>query len=163
MKGAGLTVGGFYAHFASKDALVDATLAQTSTVLRERLFAGLGQKPAGDRAIVVLKRYLSAAHRDDLERGCPFPAVVGEVGSVAPQHAEALAKELEALVSELAAHLPKEHLLGRRTLAIGLVALMFGGISLSRAFRGTPLSEEILKSCRAFAELALGGKKKESR
>ena len=36
-----------------------------------------------DRAAVVLKRYLSAAHRDDTARGCPLPAVVGEVGTTA--------------------------------------------------------------------------------
>src|SRR6266511_1826540 len=75
MKGAGLTVGGFYAHFASKEALVDDALRQTAASMRERLFLRLEEKDEADRAEVVLKRYLSAAHRDAVDEGCPFPAV----------------------------------------------------------------------------------------
>src|ERR1700687_2368722 len=67
MKGAGLTVGGFYAHFASKEALVDDALRLTAERMRERLFVKLDDKDAADRAEVVLKRYLSVAHRDDVE------------------------------------------------------------------------------------------------
>src|SRR3954469_23784041 len=75
MKGAGLTVGGFYAHFSSKEALVDDALRLTAGRMRARLFARLEEKDEADRAEVVLKRYLSAAHRDEIARGCPFPAV----------------------------------------------------------------------------------------
>src|ERR1700722_228420 len=64
MKGAGLTVGGFYAHFGSKDDLIDEALRRTGARIREILFARLEEKPENDRAEVVLKRYLSAAHRD---------------------------------------------------------------------------------------------------
>src|SRR5258708_15976507 len=63
MKGAALTVGGFYAHFSSKDELVDETLRRTGATLRERLFARIEEKPEVDRAEVLLKRYLSADHR----------------------------------------------------------------------------------------------------
>src|SRR5688500_13222660 len=64
MEAAGLTVGGFYAHFDSKQSLVDDTLRRTFAEMREVLFAGLDEKPAADRAEVVLKRYLSTTHRD---------------------------------------------------------------------------------------------------
>jgi len=80
-KGAGLTVGGFYAHFLSKEMLVDDALRLTAGRTRERLFAGLDAKDASDRADVVLKRYLSTAHRDQVDEGCPFPAVIGEVST----------------------------------------------------------------------------------
>jgi AcrR family transcriptional regulator len=62
MAGAGLTVGGFYAHWPSKEALVDETLASTAEGMRERLFARLEDKPAADRAEVVVKRYLTELH-----------------------------------------------------------------------------------------------------
>src|SRR6266478_2353162 len=81
MKGAALTVGGFYAHFSSKDELVDETLRRTGAVLRERLFARLEQKLDTDRAEVLLDRYLSTEHRDGTRLGCPLPAVVGEIGT----------------------------------------------------------------------------------
>jgi TetR/AcrR family transcriptional repressor of nem operon len=150
MKGAGLTVGGFYAHFASKDALIEEALRRTGRALRERLFARLDEKPAQDRAEVVLKRYLSAAHRDVPLDGCPLPAVVGEVATTAPEHRKALAEELEALASQFEAYLPARHALTRRHLALGLVALMYGGLSLSRALRGSELSGEVLRACRAL-------------
>src|SRR6516162_9206723 len=70
MKGAGLTVGGFYSHFGSKEELIDEALRRTSDALRDRLFARIEVKPPEDRAEVVLKRYLSAAHRDEQTLGC---------------------------------------------------------------------------------------------
>src|SRR3954464_12798633 len=84
MAGADLTVGGFYAHFDSKDELIDETLRRTGGSLREGRFAGIEAKPEKARAEVILKRYLSPAHRDAQALGCPFPAVVGEIGTSAP-------------------------------------------------------------------------------
>src|SRR4051812_23535511 len=94
MKGAALTVGGFYAHFASKDEMIDEALRRTASRLRDRLFAGLEGKTA---AHVILERYLSALHRDLGRLGCPFPAVAGEVGTTAPQHTPVVSEQLEAL------------------------------------------------------------------
>jgi TetR/AcrR family transcriptional repressor of nem operon len=156
MEGAGLTVGGFYAHFASKEALVDETLAETARRMRERLFEGLAEKPAADRAEVVLKRYLSVAHRDEVDGGCPFPSVAGEVGTSAPEHAPALARELDAMAKALEAELPPELGRARRDRALGLAALMIGGLMLARATRGTPLSDELVRACRALGRAALG-------
>jgi TetR/AcrR family transcriptional repressor of nem operon len=156
MKGAALTVGGFYAHFASKDELVNEALRRTGAELRSRLFARLGEKPAADRAEVVLKRYLSAAHRDaSATLGCPLPAVVGEVGTSAPQHREVLAEQVQAMAAGLEEHLPAGRLIPRRQMAIALVALMYGGLSLARALRGTELSDEMLRACRALGAAAI--------
>jgi TetR/AcrR family transcriptional regulator, transcriptional repressor for nem operon len=157
MSGAGLTVGGFYAHFASKEALVDDAPRLTATRLRERLLAGLDAKDEAERAEVVLKRYVSAAHRDDLEGGCPFPAVIGEVATTAHEHHEVLGEQVEAFAAELRNLLPRGERLAPRHLAIGLLALMVGGLGLARALRGTPLSDEVIKACRAFGRLALRG------
>lgn len=153
MKGAALTVGGFYAHFGSKDELVAETLRGTGAKMRDGLFARLSEKPEGDRAEVVLKRYLSPAHRDAGTLGCPFPAVVGEVGTTAPQHRAVVAEQVQALIDGLAEHLP-----GRsRALATGLAALMYGGLSLSRAVKGTDLSDEVLRACRSLGSAAIRG------
>src|SRR5256712_13392988 len=81
MKGAALTVGGFYAHFSSKDELVEETLRRTGATLRERPFARLDEKSEADRAETILKRYLSPDHRDASTLACPLPAVVGEIGT----------------------------------------------------------------------------------
>jgi TetR/AcrR family transcriptional repressor of nem operon len=156
MKGAGLTVGGFYAHFGSKEALIDDVLARAAAHMRERLFARLDEKPAEDRAEVVLKRYLSPAHREDMERGCPLPAVVGEIGTTATEHRKVLGGQIEAMAGELELHLPVSAKgIPRRYVALGLVALMYGGLSISRALRGTELSDEVLKACRALGRTAV--------
>jgi TetR/AcrR family transcriptional repressor of nem operon len=160
MEGAALTVGGFYAHFSSKDEMVDETIRRTGAELRDRLFARLDEKPEGDRVEVILRRYLAAAHRDASALGCPLPAVVGEVGTTAPQHRDVLAEQVEAMTARLEEHLPGGRVTSPRPLAIGLVALMYGGLSLARALRGTELSDEVLRACRMLgATLARGGTK----
>jgi TetR/AcrR family transcriptional repressor of nem operon len=157
MKGAGLTVGGFYAHFASKAELIDEVMRRTGAELRASLFARLDEKPAADRAIVVLKRYLSAKQRDrENDSGCPLPAVVGEVGTTAPEHHLVLGEMLAALAAGMEAQLPPAPtVIPRRQLALGLVALMFGGLSLARALKGSELSDELLRACRALGSFAV--------
>ncbi len=158
MHGAKLTVGGFYAHFGSKAELIDEALRQTGARLREVLFARLDEKPVADRAVVVLKRYLSPAHRDLQTAGCALPAVVGEIATTTPEHRKALQGEVEALASGVAAQLTSATAaLPRRQLALALVALMYGGLALARALRGTELSDEMLKACRALGTLAVRG------
>jgi TetR/AcrR family transcriptional repressor of nem operon len=153
MKAAGLTVGGFYAHFPSKEALVDDVLRRTALEMRQSLFAGLDARPEADRIDVILRRYLSAAHRDEVARGCPFPAVVGEVGTTAAAHRDALAGEIAAIADELGPHVEAGPV-PRRQMALALFALMYGGLSLARALRGTALSDEIIRACRAFGRMA---------
>jgi TetR/AcrR family transcriptional regulator, transcriptional repressor for nem operon len=157
MSGAGLTVGGFYAHFDSKEALVDEALRKTAAIMRSRLFERIDEKPLTARAEVVLKRYLTAAHRDDPANGCPFPAVVGEVSTTAPAHRKVLSEQMGILADELATNMPAAKPLSeRRSIALGVIVLMYGGISLARAVKDTPLSDEILKSCRAIGKQILG-------
>jgi TetR/AcrR family transcriptional repressor of nem operon len=156
MKGAGLTVGGFYAHFGSKEELVDETLRRAGASSRDRLFAGLDDQPEKDRVEVVLKRYLSAAHRDTQTLGCPLPAVVGEVGTTACEHGRVLGGEVDALATRLEEFLPAPGA-SRRVLALGLVALMYGGLSLARALRGSGLSDEVMRACRLIGVAAARG------
>lgn len=152
MAGAGLTVGGFYAHFASKETLVDDAIRRTAAYMRKRLFDRIEDKPAAARAEVVLKRYLSAAHRDDPATGCPMPAIAGEVSTAAPEHRDVLAEQVSGLAEDLSLHLTKGDAASKRATAIGMIALMYGGISLARAVKGTELSDEILRACRAFGK-----------
>lgn len=154
MLGAGLTVGGFYAHFASKEELIDATLRRTASELCAKLFANLDAKPAAERALVVLKRYLSAAHRDDTSQGCPMPAVVSEIASGREPHGAALTEQIEALTTGLQDLVPARAPLSKRQLALALVALMYGGLTLARALRGSALSDDMLRACRALGALA---------
>jgi TetR/AcrR family transcriptional repressor of nem operon len=157
MKGAGLTVGGFYAHFDSKEGLIDEALRRTADEVRQRLFERLEDKPADKRAEVVLKRYLSIGHRDEFAQGCSLPAVVGEIATTAGEHREVLREQIAAMSAAMEGLLPATSEPPRRYLAVGLVALMYGGLSLSRALRGTTLSDDVLRACRALGVAALRG------
>jgi TetR/AcrR family transcriptional repressor of nem operon len=154
MAGAGLTVGGFYAHFLSKEALIDEALRRTARELRATLFAQLEEKPVADRAEVVLKRYLSVRHRDDPITGCPFPSITSEIATQHDAHRGVLGEQVGALIQELEPLMP-----GRgsaaRTVAVGMAALMYGGLSMARALGKTELSDEVLRACRTFGRLAL--------
>ncbi|NMO54741.1 TetR family transcriptional regulator [Actinoplanes sp. TBRC 11911] len=134
----GLTHGGFYKHFASKDALVTEAIAQAYIEQTTRL-EGFG--PAGDPATrqAALDDYLSTAHRDNPGVGCPSTGFGADVGRT-PQDAtarEAYAKGVERYAAQLGPD--------------GLAALstMVGAMILSRATAGTALSERILAEAKA--------------
>jgi len=158
MKGAGLTVGGFYAHFASKEELIDAALRRTLGGLRTKLLGGLDEKTPTERIETVLRRYLSRAHRDEVSEGCPLPAVLGEIATdERAGQREILADELTRFANELDALYPPAQGVPQRQRALAMIALMAGGLSLARAVRATPLSDEILRACRAYGRAALRG------
>ncbi len=151
MRGAGLTVGGFYAHFRSKRAM-DAEVLRTT--LSERLrhwFAGLDGADAVAWAARAVKRYLSGAHRDAPEEGCPLPSVLSEIGRADAGTRDAVAEALEAYARELAANLPPAASTTPRERALATLALCVGGLALARAWRGRPSSDEVLRACTRWA------------
>ncbi len=152
MKSAGLTVGGFYAHFESKESLVATALRRA---FRET-WEGLLRADDSDPDIVrrVLKRYLSRGHRDHPELGCALPAVVGDATHAGEPVRDAVVDVIETWSDELGAHLRSDKG-SRRQRALALIALMYGGLSLARAVRGTKLSDEILEACRQFGQASL--------
>ena len=107
---------------------------------------------ARERMVGVVRRYLSRTHRDLPEEGCPLPAVLGDVAALGEPYSGALAEELEAMAKRLG---EAAEPIGGKQLALGLLALMVGGLSLARATAGTPLSDAVLNASRALAKLAL--------
>src|SRR5438128_11029709 len=77
MPDAGLTNGAFYAHFASKEDLVATAVADQ---LREQLERYRAQASDREGVAQLVREYLSIAHRDDREHGCPSAALLDEIG-----------------------------------------------------------------------------------
>lgn len=153
MKGAGLTVGGFYGHFESKEQLFAATIqSAASTTWGLLLSSAKGDSPR-ERALHVIKGYLSRTHRDNAETGCLLPSVAPEVAREGEPYRGALEAELSGFIRAFTA------MLGggaeRREKALGLIALMYGALSLSRAVGGTPLSDEFLRAAKKLGDRAL--------
>lgn len=150
MSGAGLTTGGFYAHFPSKSAM-DAEIVQTlQSPLRG--LEGLEDAAGWDWMQRAVKRYLSVAHRDNLD-GCGYPAVLSEVGSAPSEVRQAFAEALEKRVVAFEPHVLATAGVTARERAVATMALTIGGLLLARALQGNPISEEMISACRKWAML----------
>lgn len=79
MKASGLTVGGFYKHFRSKDELLAAAIAQGFSEFDDTVYFSLQDIPHEDRWKEIVRRYLSLDHCDHPETGCPVAALAPEV------------------------------------------------------------------------------------
>lgn len=152
MHGAGMTVGGFYAHFPSKKELVVEAMRASLREAREALEAGLDDKQGSEWVEAVARRYLSRAHRDVPEHGCPLPATLADIGRTGPEVGEALSEELDAYVAELESKLGEAGAASPRDEALADLSLMVGGLTLARAVKGTALSDELLLACRRHME-----------
>jgi TetR/AcrR family transcriptional repressor of nem operon len=138
MQGAGLTVGGFYAHFRSKRAMDAEVVAAT-----------LG----GSSAPWSVDRYLSAAHRDDPDHGCAFPAVLSEIARADEPTRMAMARAIDARARNLARSYAGGRGASARQQAFATLALCVGGLALARAMRGHAASDEVLAACRKWARV----------
>jgi TetR/AcrR family transcriptional repressor of nem operon len=150
MSGAGLTVGGFYAHFESKTAM-DAELIRTMLgAMPGRWLEGLDDASGLTWLVRAVERYLSPAHRDTAG-GCGYPAVISEVSRANPAVRVAFAEAVELRVRTLAAHAPALPGVSPRERAIATLALAVGGLLLARATRGDAISDDILAATRKWA------------
>ena len=126
MRGAGLTVGGFYAHFPSKTAM-DAELVRAMLgELPGRWLRGLDDSSGLEWIERAVERYLSLAHRDNLD-GCAYPAVLSEVAKAAPEVRQAFAEALELRVRAFSTHAPALHGMSPRQRAMATIATTIGG------------------------------------
>src|SRR3989440_2243846 len=149
MTSAGLTAGGFYAHFRSKQVLLAEALELAFQRSRDHWRSRLQDRegPAWVRAHIM--SYLSQDHRDAAENGCPMPALGAEIARLSPMSREIFEQHLRGLVSALESKLDPRS--PDATRAIPAVALCVGGLLLARAVKDQALSNRILEECRAAA------------
>jgi len=153
MKGAGLTVGGFYNHYDSKEELFVEALRNAASANWDQLLKSAKGDSPRSRTLSVIRQYLSRKHRDNKETGCPLPSTAPEVAREGEPYRSALEEELSGFASSLANMIDAGA--ESREKALGLIALMYGALSLSRAVADTRLSEEFLQAGRKLAERAL--------
>lgn len=148
MQRAGMTHGGFYGHFASKDALAAevVTHALGLTVARWQKTLGEGSEGGLQR---IIDAYLSTRHRDNPGSGCVIAALSADVSRQSEPVRDAFAQELETLVDTLARFMPGQGEAGKRQAALGLLAQLVGAIVLARALGREPLSDEVLAAVSA--------------
>jgi len=149
MKRAGLTHGGFYGHFASKD---DLAAEITSRVLGrdgwlERLTGAARPSPGA-----VVRAYLSRRHRDDPGHGCLFAALGSDVVRQPRSVRRAFTDGLRLRVEALRRVLPGRSAAARRREALAMLSGLVGALILSRAVDDPKLSDEILEAAASMLE-----------
>ncbi len=134
MKAAGLTHGGFYKHFESKDQLVAEAYARAVDATIDAMSA----HPTLEGAAAA---YLSAGHRDDPASGCPLAAIGSELSRADEKTRAVATAGFERLVAVLAGKSDTED---ARRRALVTVSTMIGALTLSRVVSDPELSAEIL-------------------
>jgi TetR/AcrR family transcriptional repressor of nem operon len=142
MKAAGLTHGGFYGHFNSKDDLVAQTIAH----------ALAGDTVGEDDFSAYVGSYLSPRHRNNATDGCPTAGLAAAIRHQTPQARSAMTEGLRAQIARIDKALPDQGQdpADRRRAAIGSWAAMVGAVILARAIDDPELSDEILEQTRAW-------------
>lgn len=143
MSDAELTNGAFYAHFTSKDDLVAHVVADQLRAQHD----ALGSLPAGRAALAEYVRgYLSPAHRDQPNTGCPSAALLDEIGRCDDAVRDAYTRGIQSVVDVIATHLSPHDPSAARSTALGLITLLVASLQLARAVSDREVSDDILES-----------------
>ncbi len=144
MKEAGLTHGGFYAHFDSREALVIEAFPDAMDRSTER-WRKLGEStPPEKRLAAIVESYLTPLHRDDPGHGCAIPTLGAEIARASPKTRKAFAAKLEQMIEMLSAQIPELPRKAARKQAIAAIAILMGTLVLARIAGSGEFSDEIL-------------------
>src|SRR5882757_5057090 len=148
MKLAGLTHGGFYAHFESReDLVVEAfVLAMDRTIANWRKL--LETVPVEQRFDALVESYLSPRHRDDRAHGCVLPALGADIARSSKKVQRIFARKFDEMIAVVAGFFPGKPPKQARQMAAAALATMMGSIALARAVGDDRLSDEILAAGR---------------
>jgi TetR/AcrR family transcriptional repressor of nem operon len=150
MGAAGLTHGGFYGHFESKDVLAGVAVAHAFEQSAERWRKRTAGRTGAAARAAIVEAYLTPQSLKKVGLGCPTVALASDVArepAAAPIRAAYL-EGLESLVDLLAATEPHADAAARRGAALADYATMVGALTLARATESAPLAGEILAAAR---------------
>ncbi len=159
MAEAGLTHGGFYSHFSSKEDLVKAAMEEAARTSRERFARRIEE--GGLEAWI--RFYMRPEHRDHPEKGCAVAALASEIARHPNSSRAGFTGRLKEIIPDIASHLPTtQAAAARRKTAVGIFATMAGAVQMARAVNDPVLSDEILEAGIATALTLAGIKPKVS-
>jgi TetR/AcrR family transcriptional regulator, transcriptional repressor for nem operon len=147
MSAAGLTHGGFYRHFDSKDALVRECLANALDSLRASIETATARRPGRAGVLLAIDDYLSAAHRDG-EATCPFVSLGSELARANDEVRNAASAGFLQLADVIASHLDDRSPAAAKKEALVLLSSMVGAMTMARLVSDKDASAVILTQMR---------------
>lgn len=156
MAKAGLTHGGFYAHFKSKDDLVAAAVGEMFNDARIRLARETGDRPPAEGLIAYIDFYLSPRHRDARATGCPITALAADLARLEGRARDQYGQGVAGLAGRLAGLLKELGHQDAEALGRSMVAELVGALSLARAVADPNQSDLILATSRGALKRRLG-------
>ena len=156
MQAAGLTHGGFYAHFPSKEVFLTESLNEVfcqSRERRSRIVEGLGPRGA---LSAYIDFYVSKSHRDNPASGCPLVALNSDLPRQPRKFRAAFDAGVKRLVGELTQWIAAIGIEDAEKVAVSVLSAMVGAVALSRAVSDLDLSDELLHAARAGVKARLG-------
>jgi TetR/AcrR family transcriptional regulator, transcriptional repressor for nem operon len=144
MKLAGLTHGGFYGHFESREALVIEAFASAMDRTMSHWLELMKEMPVEQRFDAFVEAYLRPGHRDDRARGCVLPALGSDIARPGQKTRRAFAGKFDEMIEMVARLFPDKPLNEARQIAAAALATLMGSIALARAVGDKKLSDEIL-------------------
>jgi len=156
MRNAGLTHGGFYAHFESKDDLVAAAIGQMFEQSRARFLHEVKDYPPARALDAYVEFYLSPGHRDARASGCPIPALAADLPRLDRAARTRFAEGVAALTRAVAGRVEQLGHAEPEALARSVVAEMVGALSLARVEPDEQKSNQMLADSREMVRKRLG-------
>jgi AcrR family transcriptional regulator len=153
MKDAGLTHGGFYAHFPSREAMLAEAIdraAGESVAMMERIAS---VSPPEQALQAMMEAYLSKAHLEAIETGCATAALGSETPRQVPEVRRAATRRIKQMIDVVARQSPEWGQPGAHEQALVILATMVGALTLARAVDDPKLSDALREA--ALKHLAL--------
>jgi TetR/AcrR family transcriptional repressor of nem operon len=150
MRDAGLTHGGFYKHFASKDELLMQSLSEAFREIAERLTQAGERSQPGTVWKAIVKAYLSPEHCDHAEYGCPLAALAPELGRAGKAMKAEIFGELTKYKSRMLPFMPGRRIADKERAFFAIFSTMIGAIGIARVLPDKAARAKVLASARDF-------------
>jgi len=141
MKEAGLTHGAFYAHFASREAMLTEAAGRACAESAAAVADAVAKVPPDMALATILRGYLSRAHLEHPDMGCPLAALGSETSRQTPEVRRVATRHVKEMIDLIARQLPDWGQPGAHQRALVTVATMVGALQLARAVDDPALSD----------------------
>ena len=150
MRDAGLTHGGFYKHFGSKDELVIESLRKAFGEIADSLTRAAQKSKPGSAWKTIVESYLSAEHCDHPEWGCPLAALAPELARADQAMRAQILEEMEKYKNRMIAFMPGRRKADKERAFTAIISTMLGAVAIARILPDRGERARVLANARDF-------------